>query len=549
MRASRAGPLALIECGGPAAVIALAVLLPFLTKAFTIDDVTFLSEAKHLLVDPFHPTAFNMVGDGQRMRVSARLVTGPVMAYLLVPSVILGGAEWMAHAIQAILLSISAFATAMLGMRLGADKTRAAWAAIFLVVSPAVLGMAATAMPDIAAMSFGVLGMERISAWKIERKRSAAAMAAIFLGLAALSRPHAILLFGCAALWLYDQTHPTNGGDRSHAISLVRSIAPLVLGLAFIAAVVYVTRDPASGATVANATLERASTTRFAFNVTSFLIHWVTAFPLGVLWPFLRGRAFANPRRTLATYALGISLCILGGNFPVANWWAVLVLLCICHGIDVLVDIFLDAWRRNDWTQLMLGTWLLIALPTAIYSHLPSKFLVPSAPAMAILLALRMPAGYRVQRTLAPVALVSLAGLALGVLIILADARMAEIGRIGGRVVAREIAEGNRVWMDGWWGYQWYAEAAGAEPMARTPPYPRPGDVVVTSLGAVILRRSNLERTLLYRRVFDEEGGRIYSNGAGFFSNRIGPWPWVWGEGEIGRIEVWRIEPARVVAK
>jgi hypothetical protein len=33
-------------------------LIPFLNKAFTIDDTMFLLQAKHLLSDPLHPTAF-----------------------------------------------------------------------------------------------------------------------------------------------------------------------------------------------------------------------------------------------------------------------------------------------------------------------------------------------------------------------------------------------------------------------------------------------------------------------------------------------------------
>ena len=68
--------------GLPAAAVALAVLLPFLGKAFTIDDVTFLLQAKHILRDPLHPTAMDMVFHGVRLRLSHELVTGPVMAYL-----------------------------------------------------------------------------------------------------------------------------------------------------------------------------------------------------------------------------------------------------------------------------------------------------------------------------------------------------------------------------------------------------------------------------------------------------------------------------------
>src|SRR5688500_5085849 len=63
-----------ISCAAPAVLLAPCVLLPFLQKAYTNDDVTFLLQAKHVMVDPLHPTAFEMVFHGDRMRLSQELV-------------------------------------------------------------------------------------------------------------------------------------------------------------------------------------------------------------------------------------------------------------------------------------------------------------------------------------------------------------------------------------------------------------------------------------------------------------------------------------------
>ena len=45
----------------PAILIAVAALAPFHDKAFTIDDTLFLRQVEHVLSDPLHPTAFEMV--------------------------------------------------------------------------------------------------------------------------------------------------------------------------------------------------------------------------------------------------------------------------------------------------------------------------------------------------------------------------------------------------------------------------------------------------------------------------------------------------------
>ncbi|MGB9005083.1 MAG: hypothetical protein WCB96_05090, partial [Candidatus Aminicenantales bacterium] len=50
-----------IRRAAPAMALATLVLLPFLGKAFTIDDTLFMRQAEHVLVDPLHPTAFEIV--------------------------------------------------------------------------------------------------------------------------------------------------------------------------------------------------------------------------------------------------------------------------------------------------------------------------------------------------------------------------------------------------------------------------------------------------------------------------------------------------------
>ena len=539
-----------MACAAPAAILAFVVLLPFLKKAYTSDDVTFLQEARHVLIDPLHPTAFDLVDQGFRIRMSQLLVTGPVMAYLLVPCVLLGGPEWVPHLMQACFVVVTAIATAALALRLGLSRMQSFLAALLVVVSPAVIGMAGTAMPDVPAMALSVTGIERIVAWQQTRRWSAAIVAGLLLALAALSRPHVVLVFVCAAAWLILEERGDPNHSRTQARVFAKALAPIVLGLAFLAAVVYVTRDPASGDTTASATLRRIEPERVAFNSASFFLEWVVALPLGLLWPLLRRTRFLNPRRTLAAFAFAAVLMWFG-RFVNPDWrWTLVTLFLVGHGVDVIADIVGQTWQRPEPTQLLLTMWLVIALAAAPYLQLPAKFLIPSAPAMAILIASEastleaQPVRWKLLGG------VSVISLIVGLLIISTDAIWAEIGRRGGRVVAQEIAGKNKVWLDGSSGFQWYAMAAGAEPMATTPPGPEPGDIVVAGTNARLLRENYPKKTLLYRRVYAGAGGRVQGEHAGFFSNvKNGALPWMWGNAELGRIEVWRIDPEPAVLR
>ena len=151
----------------PAVLIAIAAVAPFHDKAFTVDDTLFLRQAEHLLHDPLHPTAFEMVWSELPWptRMSAIMPSGPVMAYLLVPCVRAGGLEWIGHVTQLLLFVLGICATASLAGRLGLEPRLARLASLLLVATPTALAMAATCMPDIPAMTFGVTGVERLVAW------------------------------------------------------------------------------------------------------------------------------------------------------------------------------------------------------------------------------------------------------------------------------------------------------------------------------------------------------------------------------------------------
>jgi hypothetical protein len=278
-----------IRRAAPAMALTTLVLLPFLGKAFTIDDTLFLCQAEHVLVDPLHPTAFEMIWSEAPvpLRVSSIMPSGRIMAYLLLPSVCLDGAEWAAHLVQLILLLAGITATVLLGLRLGLTPRQAGIAAWLLSATPVALAMAGTAMPDIPAMALGVIGLERLLAWKMEQRWHQGVLAAVALALAALSRSHLALLLGLGAFLLV-------GGfpdRRSPALHRWRALAPLGLAALITAVALAVTRDPQPQAGgIASSALLFSALANFPPNFVSFLVHWVLVIPLGLPWLLIRRR-------------------------------------------------------------------------------------------------------------------------------------------------------------------------------------------------------------------------------------------------------------------
>ncbi len=204
------GRARLLAAVWPAILLASLILLPYLGKAHTIDDVTFLLQAKHVFKDPFHPTAFEMLSDGNRVRLSSLMVSGPVMAYLLVPSVLLGGAEWTAHLVQFLLVILAILATVSLAMQLGIDRRALDWRPDYCLDSRCYANgrhqHARYSGNGICSFWHGAL-----LAWRQERRWHQCITAAASFALAILSRPHLILLLAVATISLLDQ-----GGAKIH---------------------------------------------------------------------------------------------------------------------------------------------------------------------------------------------------------------------------------------------------------------------------------------------------------------------------------------------
>ncbi len=521
-----------LRCAWPGMALAAVLVGPFLNTPFTVDDPIYLREAQHVLVDPFHPQAFKMVWSTDlNLRASEILPGGVFVPYLLIPTALAGCREWVGHVTQLILLLAAIWVTALAALRLGMDSREARFTALLTAACPAVLGMAGTVMPDIPAMLFVILGMERIGAWREDRKWHQGAAATCWFTLAALTRTHTIVILAAAFVMLLDGISAEE--IRSSFRRFPARFLPVLLTPVAFFIVSAITADRESAG-------EKIFDVLFTFpgglhllvqNGCAFLAHYLLVVPLTIPWLVLRFRQL--PAALLVGGLVGASVLSVKVGWVAFAAFATLV---------VLADILWDAIQRRDRVQLALWLWLLLAAPVVIYIHLPSKYLLPSVPAAAMLVMRLVPEG---RKWLIPS--MAAAGAVLGLLILLGVRDLAETQRRAvAELVEPAIKAGERVWFAGHWGFQWYAEEAGASPATLDPPMPNPGDtIVVSEIDFSRFARGDTPRKVLRQFCYPSSGvGRVmdFQARAGFFSSAYGFLPWVWGSGEASCFEVWRAE-------
>jgi hypothetical protein len=270
----------------------------------------------------------------------------------------------------------------------------------------------------------------------------------------------------------------------------------------------------------------------------AYLAHWVLALPLVLPYLAVRWRSVSWKVGAGALALAGLCLWQAGR----LQWWYAALLAAL--SAMVLVDVVVDGYRRRDPLQLILGGWLWLPVLICPYVHLPSKYLLISAPAMAVVL-VRVSRGASLR--LRPIlwSTTALAGLALGLAIVRADLALAESGRrAAAELIAPQVAAGLRVWYFGHWGFQWYAEQAGARPVLPRAPFPEPGDLLVGTGGGGHPWLKRYARVAVQRLASPKgAGGRIMDGrlGVGFYSDAWGYLPWTWSRQSLPEYVVWRV--------
>ncbi len=539
--AQTVSPAAVLACAWPALLLVTACLLPFLNKPFVIDDPWFLTMAQQIVKHPAHPMDFeicwnNALLNGQCRKASQFASGNPLLGqigqgYVLVPTILTGAHEWMAHLTQLVLAWIAILAMTALVLRFGWSRWHAIAGALLLVAVPPFLAMASTAMPEILATVLALVAMERLAAWKAEEKWSQGAAAAIALGLAGFARSQLVLLLPLGAFFLFDSINPREMFAQVRRKPQLWT--PVLAGACLVAAIILTLRERNMGGN-----LPGSEGSFLSRNLFAYLVFMAFPLPLAACWLANRVRG-----RHWTTVAVTTGVAFLPWIFRLPMGLAAAV-SCAIFGCVALFALLLEALEKCDRTAIFLLLWLLIPLPIVFYVHLPMKYLLPCIPAV-IILCFRLMEGVpmRVARIAALATIVAATG--YSILILRSDAQFAEIGRDSiYQLVSPHVAAGEKVWYGGqYWSY-WYAPLAGAKLTFPGGPQPKPGDLMVVDVfagGYQELERYP-HRTLVDTIHYKYRFGRTMGAGIGLYSTNAGYWLWGFGEGPYDRYELWRVD-------
>ncbi len=497
-----------------AALLTVALLAPFLNKAYHIDDTLFLRLAQHIWKEPLRPCNFFYLWDTQPRSFWVVTQNPPLGGYLIAGLSFITNVErpeeWKLHlAYLAIAAGCAALGYVLARRFCGYPML----VSVATIVSPAFLVSATSVMADVPMLLFwllavwcGVRYVESSRWWWVLAAGTAAS-------LAAMSKYFGVAVVPLLAVYCF----PAAGWRRLYAL------LPLLLPFVVLALWgwhsyieteklidnyrrlhadepgMYETQPlfhPIAAARYSSAARAAATDTRL-----EEIAHTFSYVGGALLWPLLLiPLAFK-------LHKWGWSLLILAGASGLLSRFVWLGIqsqaaennetfnlsgqVIGTFGVMLAAGLFItllaaeSVWKRFDWNSVLLGLWYFGTLTFCLFFNwtINARIILPAV----------LPAGLLVVRLIE--AQPSPAGLlrwsrwslvpVLGVsfLLALADYDYAGAGRTFSRSgLMRDLLRRRPVYFAGHWGFQYYMEQAGARPINYSEQNFRPGTVFVYPL-------------------------------------------------------------------
>lgn len=516
-------------------VLLAAVLLPFASKAFHIDDPLVIWSAKHISQHPTDFYGFDVNWFGVAAPMWKVNLNPPLTSYFLA---FVGGVCGWGEAALHMSFLVWAFAFAVACYELACRWCKEPLlATVVSVFSPVFLVSATTLMTDLPMLAFWTWSM-LLWVRGIDQRCFALMLGSVVLAaLAILTKYTAITLL--PLLLLYGVLARRNVGPWA---------ATLLLPLALLTAYeLYTKRLYGQGLMAVAGDYSSVNRLIFESGVES---KWLIGllFLGGCFLPTLFYSPILWKRMQLLT---GLGVCIAVGALALLfeklgpvnvsptdgpRWGLLLqigVLGATGAGAVVLAAL---AMRARDLVSLTLSAWVLGTFLFAVVLNwtVASRSFLPALPAFTILLlrAVEMNRGStRTSLTLwAPVLPLAL----VTIWITAADFSLANTARSAARRIISTHAGGtNTIWFEGHWGFQFYMEAAGAKALDVKAPGASVGDVLV-------LPENNSNVFPLSERFVDRLGTITEQpchflatmnreTGAGYYAADWGPLPFTFG--------------------
>jgi 4-amino-4-deoxy-L-arabinose transferase-like glycosyltransferase len=503
-------------------------LLPFVGKAFHIDDPLFVWVARHIVEHPLDPYGFSVNWTLTQQPISEITKNPPLGSYLIAAaSRVVGWSEIALHLVFLVPALLAVLGTYELARRTCARPVVAALAAL---LTPAFLVCSTGVTCDTLMLALWVWS---IVLWHdgLERKdavRLAAAMALV--AACALTKYFGMALIPLLSAYAIARRDPV----RRWAVYLAIPAVPLAAYQAW-----------------TSATYGRG----LLLDAAAYATNWRAGESISLLDRGLVGLVFAGGcALTALTFApvvwsktalaVGAAAAIAGGTLVGLHASTVLadaktaigIQACffLAGGVAVLALAVDDLRRHRDPASLLLALWVAGVFVFACFVNwtINGRSILPMVPAVGILLARRLERLENVRRSRVRIAVPLAAAALVSIWVTFADFSMAEAQRTAATMIRAE-AHGRPLWFEGHWGFQYYMQEAGGRSLDVKAMEVLPGDVVALAYNNT--RVVGLPKPLTGpTEHFDIRQGAWAATirqdvGAGFYASVFGPLPYAFG--------------------
>jgi 4-amino-4-deoxy-L-arabinose transferase-like glycosyltransferase len=533
------------------AILTVGCLLPFVQKAFHVDDTLFLYAARQILADPLDPFGFDVNWYGSPTPMSGVTKNPPGASYWIAAfAAAFGFREAPLH----VAFMLPALAVVLGTFVLARRLTPAPFlAGLVTLLSPFFLVSSTTVMSDVLMLAFWVWAVVFWERGIREGRGAALFLAGALIGMGVLTKYYAAALVPLLGFYALQKRR-----------SLGVWVAALALPVAIMAGYEIVTgRLYGRGLFLDAMTFSQAikgselagSRLGTVLVGLAFLgAGCAPVVPFGLLGLRARWIAPAVGGLVLFGVVIFVSPPTTAGPFPWARLsGSVVVQLFVWSfvGLVVLALAAVDRMRDRSPEATMLALWTLGTFVFAAFLNwtVNARTVLPIVPAAALLTARRLapvpapaarPSRGRKpsrRRFVAPAA----AGAASAIIAFaaawadfgLANSARTAVTEVGAELDRRPAGREAKIHFQGHWGFQYYAERAGMLAMHVDDPGAGPGDRVVLAGNNTCVYGVGAGSARPLARIDVPVPGWITTMssacGAGFYSDHFGPLPFALG--------------------
>jgi len=518
------------------AIVTCMCLIPFVNKAFHIDDPLFLWCAEQIQQQPMDFYGFSANWYGITAPMAEINMNPPFVSYFI-------SAVRSFFGVSEIALHL-AFLIPAVGLSTGIYYLARIFgpfphfAALFGILTPVFLVSGTNIMTDIPMLAlfvwafvFWIRGLET-------ERITFLVLSAVLLSLSALTKYFGFSLI----LLLISYTLMVRRKDAVRLIILLIPVAALA-GYQILTQALYgsnLLTNAASYTLVVGALTSSTVFTRFLTGL-SFMGGCLIGIVFYLPWLWSRRHLiYGCLALVLATFILttveSAGAFLLPG-ISNTHWYIMFqYALFVLVGLNILVFTVRDVVEHRDAKSLILFLWIFGTsyFATFINWTISGRTILPMLPAVAILLMRRLkePAG---KMTVSRFALPLVPAAVLTLWITWADTSLANCQRTAADVIQADYGDHpGKIWFQGHWGFQYYMQLQGAEPLDFERSVLKQGDIIIIPRNNTNTRRlSENQFSLLNKKQLQPLpwlGTMFSETGSGFYSTLWGPMPFSFGQ-------------------